>query len=58
MDHPGDQPFAGASFPLQQDGRHHRVANPVEAGQMADLGAQGLDRRGLAEEAVEGVGRR
>jgi hypothetical protein len=57
VDDPRYQPFSGAGFPLQQDGGDRGMPHGVEAGQVPDLGAQGLERWGLAHETVEGVGR-
>ena len=54
---PGHEPLAGASFPLQQDSGDRGMPHGVEAGQVPDLGAQGLQGRSLAEETVQGVGR-
>ena len=57
VDDAGHQPLAGAGLPLQQDGGDGGMPDGVEAGQVPDLRAQGLERWGLADETVEGVGR-
>jgi hypothetical protein len=57
MDEARHQSFSSAGFPLQQDGRDSGMAHGVEARQVPDLGTQALERWGLTDQTVEGVGR-
>jgi len=52
MDDPCDQPFPRPRLPLEQQRGDGGAPNPVEGGQVANLGAQGADGRGIPHEAL------
>ena len=49
------QPLARAGLPLQEDGGDQADCRRIEAGQMTDLGAEGLEGGSLADETVRWV---
>ena len=52
VDDAGNQPLARASLPLQQQRRDRGTPHRVEGGEVADLGAQGIDSGSMAHDAV------
>jgi hypothetical protein len=58
VDDAGNQPLARAGLPLQQQRRDRGTPHRVEGGEVADLGAQGLDSGSMAHDAVCRMGGR
>jgi hypothetical protein len=56
MDDARHQPLARTRFPLEQQGRDKRTPYGVKGGEVADLGAQGLDSGSMPHNTVRGMG--
>ena len=52
MEHARHQALAGAGLAVEEDGGDGRAPDGVEPRQLADLGAEGVHGRGVADETV------